>query len=155
MWGQFEFILPSLTLVWSTSLGLHGRCGGRKHQHSTSGRRRRRRLTFHMLTHGAMWGWGLTSLMVCINDKVSDIRERNVTIRSEILTMHVRSLGFRVIRECVTLWRLILWSLGCMCNEVVFTNKFSLYPCTPPWAKTNRKLLFRTSALVGHSRSRS
>jgi hypothetical protein len=56
-----------------------------------------------MLTHGAMRGCGLTSLVVCINDKFCDmrgcgltslvvcindkfcdIRERNVTIRSEI-----------------------------------------------------------------------
>ena len=27
---------------------------------------------------------GLTSLVVCINDNICDIRERNVTIRSEI-----------------------------------------------------------------------
>jgi hypothetical protein len=37
-----------------------------------------------MLTHGAMRGCGLTSLVVCINDKLWDIREKNVTIRSEI-----------------------------------------------------------------------
>ena len=28
-----------------------------------------------MLAHGVMWGYGLTSLVVCINDKFSDIRE--------------------------------------------------------------------------------
>jgi hypothetical protein len=39
---------------------------------------------FHVLTHGAMRRCGLTALVVCINDKVCDIRERNVTIRSEI-----------------------------------------------------------------------
>ena len=33
-------------------------------------------------------------------------------IRSEILTMNIRSLGFQDIRECVTLWGLILRSLG-------------------------------------------
>jgi hypothetical protein len=53
-----------------------------------------------------MRGCGLTSWVVCINDKFVDIRKRNVTIRSEI------SLGFQDIRECVTLWRLILRSLG-------------------------------------------
>ena len=52
--------------------------------------------------------------MVCINDKICDIRERNVTIRSEIWTTNIRSLGFQDIREWVTLiWRLILRSLGC------------------------------------------
>ena len=37
-----------------------------------------------MLTHGAMRGCGLTSLMVCIDDKFRDIRKRDVTMRSEI-----------------------------------------------------------------------
>jgi hypothetical protein len=37
-----------------------------------------------MLTHGATRGCGLTFLVVCINEKNCDIRERNVTIRSEI-----------------------------------------------------------------------
>jgi hypothetical protein len=41
-------------------------------------------VTLHMLTHGAMQGCVLTSLVVCINDKFCDTRERNVTIRSEI-----------------------------------------------------------------------
>ena len=35
-------------------------------------------------TNGAMQSCGLTSLVVCINDKIHDKRERNVTIRSEI-----------------------------------------------------------------------
>ena len=43
-----------------------------------------KKVTLRMLTHGAMQGCGLTSLVVCINDKICDIRERNVTIRSEI-----------------------------------------------------------------------
>jgi len=37
-----------------------------------------------MLTHGVMRGCGLTSLVVYINDKFHDIRERNVTIRNEL-----------------------------------------------------------------------
>ena len=71
-------------------------------------------MTLHMLTHSAMRGSGLTSWMVCMNDKFCDIRERNVTIKSEILTTNIRSLQFWNIRECVTLWRLILRSLECM-----------------------------------------
>ena len=43
-----------------------------------------KKVALHILTHGAMRGCGLTSLVVCINDKIRDIRERNVTIRSEI-----------------------------------------------------------------------
>ena len=66
-----------------------------------------------MLTRGTMRGCGLTSLVVCINDKFCDIRERNVTIRSEIWTTNIHFLGFRDIREWVTVWRLILRSLGC------------------------------------------
>jgi hypothetical protein len=76
------------------------------------------KVTLHILTHDAMWGCGLTSLVVCINDKLHDIREQNMTIRSEIWTMNICSLRFRDTRECVTLWRLILWSLGCtLCSE--------------------------------------
>jgi hypothetical protein len=47
------------------------------------------------------------------NDKLRDVRERNVTIRNEICTTNIRSLGFRDIRESVTLWRLMEHSLGC------------------------------------------
>ena len=58
----------------------------------TSGIRRKRKrkknknkkVTLHMLTHGTMRGCGLTSWVVCIDDKYCDIRDRNVTIRSEI-----------------------------------------------------------------------
>ena len=76
-------------------------------------KKKTKKKTLHMLTHGTIWGCGLTSLVVCINDKFCDIRERNVTRRSEIWTTNIRSLGFRDIRECVTLWRLILHNLGC------------------------------------------
>jgi hypothetical protein len=74
----------------------------------------KKKKTLHMLTHGAMWGRGLTSRVVCINDNFCDIRERNVTIRSEIWTTNIRSLGFWDIREYVTLWRLILRSFRCI-----------------------------------------
>ena len=60
--------------------------------------------TLHILTRGVMRGWGLTSLLVCINDKIHDIWERNVTIRSKIWTTNIRSLGFQDIRERVILW---------------------------------------------------
>ena len=43
-----------------------------------------KKVTLHILTRGAMRGCGLTSLVVCINDKICDLREGNVTIRSEI-----------------------------------------------------------------------
>ena len=40
---DIEFIFLSPSLLWSTPLGLPGRCGICMHQHSMSGRRRRRR----------------------------------------------------------------------------------------------------------------
>ena len=114
MWGQFEFVLPSLTLVWSTPLGLpeamwqmHAPTFNKWHK------KKKKKKTLHMLTHGAMRGCGLTSLVVCINDKFCDIRERNVTIRSEIWTTKIRSLGLQDIRECDTLWEFILRSFRC------------------------------------------
>jgi hypothetical protein len=65
------------------------------------------------LTHDIMQGYVLTSLVVCINYKFCDTGERNVTIRSETRITNIRSLGFWNIRECVTLWGLILRSLRC------------------------------------------
>jgi hypothetical protein len=73
-----------------------------------------RKVTLHMLTHVAMRGSGLASAVVCINDEFSDIRERYVIIRSEIWTTNIRSLVFGDIRESVTLWGLIVQSLGCI-----------------------------------------
>jgi hypothetical protein len=53
-----------------------------------------------MLTHGAMRGCGLTSLVDCNNDKLRDITERNVTTWSEIQnTTNICSLGFQDMRE--------------------------------------------------------
>ena len=66
-----------------------------------------------MLTHGAMRGCGLPSWVIYINDKFCDTRERNVTIKSDIWTTNILSLGFWDIGESVTLWKLILWSLKC------------------------------------------
>jgi hypothetical protein len=40
--------------------------------------------------------------------------------------MNIRSLGFQDIRECVTLWRLILWSL-----ESIITMMFTQHSWTP------------------------
>ena len=72
-----------------------------------------KKVTLHILTHGAMRGCGLTSLVVFINDKICDIRERNVTIRFDFWTTNIRSLGFWDIREWLILWRLKLQCLGC------------------------------------------
>ena len=123
MWGQFEVDLLSPTLVWSTPLGLPRRCDGHMHQHSTSDIRKRKRkrrcysTCWHMaLCEGVGWHLQWFALMT----KFCDIREKNVTIRSEIWTTNIHSLEFRDSRECVTLWRFISRSLGCR----------SLEPCT-------------------------
>ena len=75
--------------------------------------KKKKKMTLHILTHGAMRECGLTSLMACINDNICDVREKNVTNRSEIWTTNIRSLGFHDTREWVILWKLTLRSLGC------------------------------------------
>jgi hypothetical protein len=86
-----------------------------------------KKVTLHILTHGAMRGCGLTSSEICINNKFHDIRERNVTIRSEIWTTNTRSLEFGDIRECMRIWRLRLWNLGCM-HTITHNTYIHIYP---------------------------
>ena len=76
-------------------------------------KKKNKKVTLHILTDGAMRGCGLTSLVACINDKSHDIRDRNVTVRSEIWTTNVHPLGFEDITEWVILWRLILRNFVC------------------------------------------
>jgi hypothetical protein len=83
---------------------------------------KKKKKTLHILTRGAMRGCGLTSWMVCIDNKIYDIRERNVTTRSEIWTTNIHSLGFWDIREWVTWWKLILRSLGCIPQRKTWPN---------------------------------
>jgi hypothetical protein len=49
--------------------------------------------------------------VVYYNVKTYDIWERNMTVRSEVYTENMDSLGFGDLREGVTLRRLILRSL--------------------------------------------
>ena len=110
---EFEFILFSPPLVRSTPLGLPGRCDICMHQHSTSDIRRRRKHStyWHMAqcegVGWLLWWWALMT-------KLRDIRERNVTMRSEIWTTNIRSLRFQDIREWAILWGLISRSLRCI-----------------------------------------
>ena len=73
--------------------------------------------------HMTMQGCGLTSLVICINDRICDIRERNVTIKSEIWSRNICSLGVGDIREWVILWKVILRSLGC-----IWKSEMSAFP---------------------------
>ena len=78
------------------------------HVHApTFNKKKKKKKTLHMLTHDAMRWCELTSLMICIIDEICDIRERNVTIRSEVWITNLCSLRFRDIMG------LILGSLGC------------------------------------------
>ena len=96
---EFEFILLSSPLVCSTPLGLPG---GMWHMqaptfnkwHKRKTKNKNKKVTQHILTHGAMRRCGLTSLVVCNNDKFCDIRQRNVTIKSKAWTTNTSSLGF-------------------------------------------------------------
>ena len=121
---EFEFLLLSSLLVWSTPYGLPGRCGKCMHQHSTKWQKKK---TLHILTHGAMRGCRLTSLVVCINDKIHDLRGKNVTMRSEIWTTNIRSLGFQDIRNWVISWKLILRSLGCIITYLEGLGSFLFF----------------------------
>ena len=90
---------------------------------------KKKKKMLHMLTHDTMRECELTSLVVCINDRFCDIREWNVTINSEIWTTNIHSLRFRDIRECVTLWGLILQSLGCTLIEHCIFDKLMELLC--------------------------
>jgi hypothetical protein len=112
-------------VVWCTPLGLPGRCDICMQQHSTSGIRRRIRRQHSTYWHMAQCR-GVTSWVVCIADKNSWYKGKNVTIKSEIWTTNNRSLRFRDIREWVTLWRLILRSSRCIHHSLF------LYLDNPP-----------------------
>ena len=47
-------------------------------------KKKKKKVTLHIMTHVAMRACGLTSLLACINDKICDMRGKNVTIKSEI-----------------------------------------------------------------------
>ena len=72
---EFEFILLSPMLVWSTPLGLpramqHMHAPTFNKWHKKEKKNNKKKVTLHILTHGAMRGSGLTSMAVCINDKI-------------------------------------------------------------------------------------
>ena len=76
---------------------------------STSGIKRRRRRGMRRW-HSTCWhmaqceGAGWLLWWFEIDGRFRDIRERNVTIRSEVWTANICSLGFWDVRECVALW---------------------------------------------------
>ena len=104
---------------------------------------KKKKTTLHILTHGAMGGCGLTSLVVCINNKICGIR-------GEIWTTNIHSLGFQDIMvndtmegvsEWVTLWGLILWSLGC--TALQYPRWLGLVAFYLIWAKVQVSLCFQ------------
>ena len=70
---------PSWAMWWT-----HAPTFNKWHKKRRKKKSEKKKVALHMLTHNAMRGFGVTSLVVCINDKICDIKERNVTIRSKI-----------------------------------------------------------------------
>jgi hypothetical protein len=70
--------------MWRTHAPTYNKWHIKKEEEEEEEKKKKKKKKIHMLTHGAMQECGLTSWVVCINDKFRDIRERNVTIRSEI-----------------------------------------------------------------------
>ena len=134
-WGC-EDNLYSRAMWWT-----HAPTFNKWHKKKKKKKNTNKKVTLHMLTHGTIWGCGLTCLMICIHDKFRDIRERNVTIRSHIWTTNITSLWFQDIRECVTLWRLILWSLRCINRGWNVHTKQHLVDRKSSW-----KQMYHTSA---------
>ena len=77
---------------------------------------------------------GLNSLVVYFNVQTRDVREGNVIAKSEIWTKNIHSLGFQDIGEGVTLMRLILQSLECICLLIWFNIKHSIFRTKMPRA---------------------
>ena len=112
-------------------------------------KKKNKKVTLHILTDGAMRGCGLTSLVACINDKSHDIRDRNVTVRSEIWTTNVHPLGFEDITEWVILWRLILRNFVCsMATTGGGVQSGSTHPTRPKWMGQTPKTPWLASWLV-------
>ena len=83
---DFEFILLSPPLVWSTRPSwaiwhTYAPTFNKRHK-----KKKKKKVSLHRLTHGVMRVWvELFGGLVCTNDpkKICDIRKRNVTIRSQ------------------------------------------------------------------------
>jgi hypothetical protein len=99
-----------------------------------------------------MQGCRLTSLMVCINARTHDIRERNVTIRGEIWTKNICSLEFRYQRvNDITGVDITEFRVQLMWHVMASTNVAQLQPYTDVegaidiWAPGERLLSTSTS----------
>jgi hypothetical protein len=56
-----------------------------------------------MMTMWFVRACGLKSLVICFDIIFFDIWEKNMAVRSEIMTENIHSLGFQGIREVVTI----------------------------------------------------
>ena len=88
---EFEFILLTPVGVvhstWPSRARWHMHASTFNKRHKKKNKKNKnktKKVTLPKLTHGGMQRYELTSLTVCINDKIWDTKERNVTIRSEI-----------------------------------------------------------------------
>ena len=103
MWHYGTWIHSPLTSVGVVHFTSPSRAIWHTHSPTFNKWHKKKKVTLHILTHGAMRGCGLTSLVAWINDNIRDIRERNVTIRSAIWKTNIRSQGFLDTREWVIL----------------------------------------------------
>ena len=153
MWHYQIWIHSPLTFVgvvhsnWPSGTMCHMHTPTLNKWHKKKKKSKNKKVTVHILTHGAMRGVWLTSSVDCMDNINHDIRERNVTTRSEIWTTNICSLGFQDIREWVILWGLILRSWGVLSWMIEIwmkkhlvsdnnCNTVNLYPA--PHQKKNR-----------------
>ena len=114
-WDTMElgFILLSPLLVWSTPLDLPGRCGICMHQHSTSGRRRRRRRWHSTYVHWQHDLWTLKQATRREGERDRDFMwwwwwhdTREIVGKSNVINLkqtnpfYVPSMNERVVRRC-------------------------------------------------------
>jgi hypothetical protein len=83
-WEIYSIITCDPSSHVNLPLGLREQCDIYMHQQFNKWQKKKKKKTLHILTHGAMRGCGLTFVVVCSIGKTLDVRERNVTIRSEI-----------------------------------------------------------------------
>ena len=118
------------------ALGLPGRCDICIHQHLR--RRRRWHSTYWHMRQCEGVGWHLWWFALMI--EICDIKERNVTIKSEIWTTNIHSLGFQDIKEWVTIRGLILRSLGCIMDRTINAHGIQAQIYRPPFTISTQNL---------------
>ena len=77
-WEIYGIITHDSSLHVNLPLDLPEQCDTSMQQQFNKWHKKKKKKTLRILTHGTMRGRGLTSTMVCINDKTRDIREKKM-----------------------------------------------------------------------------